>query len=112
MHPPVLVASRRATLDRARRVGSLVGDGLVAGAALVVTLDWLEGNRKWSRRLVTGKIRLSSRRCHVTVIVTVVRSEDRKPYAAELRDIFGFVRDPNPDPSEWFPADEFHRFMP
>jgi hypothetical protein len=55
---------------------------------------------------------LFSRGCHVTVIVTVVRPEDWKPYAAELRDIFGFVRESDPDPSEWFPADEFLRFIP
>jgi hypothetical protein len=42
----------------------------------------------------------------------VVRPEDWKPYSAELRGIFGFISGSDPDPSEWFPADEFNRFTP
>ena len=34
------------------------------------------------------------------------------PYEDELREVFGFNRDVDPDPSEWFPSEDFARFMP
>jgi hypothetical protein len=35
-----------------------------------------------------------------------------EPYEAELKAIFGFDRGRDPDPSEWFPADELYQFRP
>ena len=31
-------------------------------------------------------------------------------YEAELNEVFGFVPDRDPDPSEWFPPDDFQKF--
>lgn len=33
-------------------------------------------------------------------------------YEDELREVFGFYRDADPDPSEWFPTEDFARFTP
>lgn len=42
----------------------------------------------------------------------VVVRMDWKPYEAELQEVFGFDRDSDPDPSEWFPTEDFYRFKP
>jgi hypothetical protein len=39
-------------------------------------------------------------------------NEDWEPYGAELVAIFGFDPGSDPDPSEWFPPDEFNEFRP
>jgi hypothetical protein len=38
--------------------------------------------------------------------------ENWEPYKAELKAIFGFDPGSDPDPSEWFPLDEFYQFRP
>jgi hypothetical protein len=38
--------------------------------------------------------------------------ENLEPYEDELKAIFGFDPDSDPDPSEWFPPEEFSAFRP
>jgi hypothetical protein len=45
-------------------------------------------------------------------VVGVVYIGDWKPFEAELQEIFGYRRPPDPDPSEWFPTEDFHRYRP
>jgi hypothetical protein len=35
-----------------------------------------------------------------------------EPYEAELHELFGFVPDRDPDPTEWLSPEEFQRFKP
>jgi hypothetical protein len=42
----------------------------------------------------------------------VVSEADWLPYEDELMDVFGFYRDVDPDPSEWFSTEDFARFTP
>jgi hypothetical protein len=43
---------------------------------------------------------------------TVVSKRDWKLCQKDLQEVFGFASPPDPDPSEWFPTDEFYRFKP
>jgi hypothetical protein len=45
-------------------------------------------------------------------VSTVVSETDWSAYEDELREVFGFYRDSDPDPSEWFPPEDFHLFTP
>jgi hypothetical protein len=42
----------------------------------------------------------------------MVSEADWKPYEEELGVVFGFSRASDPDPSEWFPTQDFDRFKP
>jgi hypothetical protein len=42
----------------------------------------------------------------------MVSEADWTPYEEELRVVFGFSRASDPDPSEWFPIEDFDRFRP
>lgn len=50
----------------------------------------------------------------IIVLEPIVNHPDEswEPYAAELKAIFGFDPGSDPDPSEWFPLDEFYQFRP
>jgi hypothetical protein len=45
-------------------------------------------------------------------VVAVVYIGDWKPYQAELQEVFGFHRPPDPDPSEWFSTEDFLTYRP
>jgi hypothetical protein len=50
----------------------------------------------------------------IIVIEPILNHPDEiwEPYGAELKAIFGFDPGSDPDPSEWFPLDEFYDFRP